>query len=54
MAGSQKLLPCCVGSHFHLVRGNLMVPGKFLYKGLGQDLLIGKGHEGVVKPYMFF
>ena len=53
-AGSQKLLPCCVGSHFHLVCGNLVVHGKFPYQGLGQDLLIGKGHEGVDKPYPFF
>ena len=52
LPGGDQLLPCGMGSHLHLSSRDLEGFCKFLYKGICQDGLVGKCHEGVHEMHM--
>ena len=53
IAGGSQLLPGGMGSHPDFGSRNLECPGKFLYKGIGENLLVGKRHKGIHKTHVF-
>ena len=53
IAGGSQLLPGGMGSHPDFGSRNLECPGKFLYKGIGENLLVGKCHKGIHKTHVF-
>ena len=46
-AGGQQLFPGGVGRHLHLGGGNLILFVENFYQLIGENLLIGEGHEGI-------
>ena len=53
VTGGGQLLPGGMGCHPDLGSRNLECSGKFLYKGIGENILIGKCHEGIHEMHVF-
>ena len=53
IAGGSQFLPGGMGGHPDFGSRNLECSGKFLYKCIGEYLLIGKGHKGIHETHVF-